>query len=114
MKTIIAGSRWIGDYETICHAINASGFIISEVVSGGSRGVDRLGEQWAYHQLLPVKRFPAEWHTLGKAAGPIRNGEMAEYADALIAIWDGKSKGTAHMIDVATALGLKVFIQRHP
>lgn len=52
--------------------------------------------------------FKADWDKHGKAAGFKRNTEMAKYADALIAFWDGKSKGTKHMIDTAKSHNLKV------
>jgi len=72
----------------------------TEVVSGGAQGVDRLGEEWAKLNSIPVKVYPADWERHGKAAGPIRNAEMSIYAGGLIAFWDGVSKGTAHMIDM--------------
>lgn len=112
MKVIIAGSRSIIDPAIVVAAVEASGFKIAEVVSGCCRGVDKLGEKWAEDRGLPVKRFLANWGKHGKSAGPIRNREMAEYADALIAIWDGKSRGTANMIEEAEKRGLKVFVYR--
>lgn len=114
MKTIIAGSRGIENYNTIAEAVNKSGFNITEVVSGTARGVDKLGEEWANKNGIPVKRFPAKWDMHGKRAGYLRNEEMAKYADALIAVWDGKSKGTKHMIDTAKNMGLKVFMYELP
>lgn len=108
VKTIIAGSRGIAEYRHVAFACQESGFDITEVVSGGARGVDRLGEQWARAVHLPCTVFPADWDRHGKAAGFIRNEEMARYADALIAIWDGKSRGTADMIARAKAHGLPV------
>lgn len=113
MKTIIAGSRDINDYELVVAAIEQSGFTITEVVSGKARGVDTLGEAWAKIHNIPVKPFPAEWRPKGKldkAAGIKRNINMGNYADALIAVWDGKSRGTEHMIRIATVKGLKVFV----
>lgn len=111
MKTIIAGSRSIPDpYHRIAQAIKDSGFEITEVVSGTCRGVDLNGELYAKCNNLPVKRFPADWEKHGKSAGPIRNCEMAKYAEALIAIWDGKSSGTKDMIDKAKFRGLKVHV----
>jgi hypothetical protein len=112
MKTIIAGSRNIKSYSTVLKAIKASGFEITEVVSGGARGIDRLGEIWGVKNDLNVERFLAQWDKYGKSAGYRRNVEMANYAEALIAIWDGESKGTKHMIDIATEKGLKVFVHR--
>lgn len=110
LKVIIAGSRTIEDYSLVCRAIEKSGFQVKEVVSGTARGVDRLGEKWAAFNKIPVKSFPADWDKHGKAAGPIRNRQMAEYADALVCLWDGKSKGSKHMIDIANELGLAVYI----
>lgn len=110
MKTIIAGSRAITSYYLVDEAIRFSGFDITEVVSGGARGVDHLGEVWASRHNKPIKIFPANWNVLGKKAGFRRNIQMADYADALVAVWDGMSRGTAHMIGVARARGLKVFV----
>jgi hypothetical protein len=112
MKTIIAGSRGIEDIAVVAAAVEASGFRdrITEVVSGAARGVDRLGEQWAASVGIPVKSCPADWKRQGRGAGLVRNREMADYADALIAIWDGKSRGTRNMIELAEARGLKVFV----
>ncbi len=97
MKVIIAGSRSITDYALVEQAILESPFYVEEVVSGCARGVDQFGEQWALKTGMPITRFPANW-SLGRKAGMIRNREMADYADALIAVWDGKSHGTRHMI----------------
>lgn len=112
MKTIIAGSRIFHDTPMIARAVKASGFKITEVVSGGAMGVDFAGETWAGILGIPVKRFQAEWRKYGHSAGPIRNREMANYADALIAIWDGKSRGTSNMIAVARELGLDIYIEK--
>ena len=102
MKVIIAGSREITNYEFVSHIIKQSGYTITEVVSGTANGVDRLGEQWARDNNIPYKRFPANWDHYGKAAGPIRNREMAEYADAAIVVWNGSSSGTKNMIQEMT------------
>lgn len=110
MRVIIAGSRTITSYKTVCEAIEASGFDITCVVSGTARGVDKLGEEWALRHAKSVKKFPAWWERYGKRAGYLRNEEMARNADALIAVWDGKSAGTKHMIDIANNAGLKVYV----
>ncbi len=109
MKTIIAGSRSLHDYDAVCKAIENSLFDITEVVSGTANGVDRMGEIWASENGIPVKRFPADWNRHGKAAGPIRNQQMGDYAEALIAITTG-SPGTRNMIEYAKKKGLKVFV----
>lgn len=111
MKTIIAGSRSITNYDDVLGIVADSGFVITEVVSGRAKGVDRIGEQIANdYNILPIKEFPADWDRYSLAAGKLRNAQMAEYADALIAIWDGYSKGTRDMIDRAKRRGLKVYI----
>lgn len=113
MKVIIAGSRSVTDPLEVEKAIMFSGLDITEVVSGACpHGVDRLGELWAERNWVPVKRFPGQWKVLKKSAGVIRNQAMADYADALIAIWDGDSPGTRDMISRAGAKGLPVMIWR--
>lgn len=109
MKTIIAGSRSVTNYLAVKSAIEESGFEITEVVSGGAHGVDRLGERWANENNVPIRRFLPDWDKHGKPAGFIRNYLMAKYAEALIAVHDGSSRGTAHMIRAAQEKGLKVY-----
>lgn len=110
MKTIIAGSRDIMDKYVVSWAVHDSIFKVTEIVSGGARGVDRLGEDYAEERGIPLKICPANWTKFGRAAGYIRNEEMAKYADALIAVWDGESKGTGHMIDLAHKHNLEVYV----
>jgi ribonuclease HI len=112
MKTIIAGSRTVEALETVSRAIAESGFQITTVISGTAKGVDQLGEQWARANGIPVERFPADWKTHGNYAGHIRNRQMAENADALIAVWDGKSKGTKSMIEIAVGKGMPVHVHK--
>jgi hypothetical protein len=109
MKVIVAGSREITSFKEVSLAIEKSGFEITEIISGTARGVDKLGEGWASLHKVPIKRFPAQWAKYGRGAGFKRNTEMAEYADALVAVWDGQSKGTKQMISEANRLLLKVF-----
>lgn len=111
MKVIIAGSRSITDEQFIFSAIKESGFEITEVVSGGASGVDKFGEKYANRYDIPLKIFPADWEKKKASAGIIRNAEMAGYAEALIAVWDGISRGTRNMIEVANRKGLKVFVK---
>jgi len=112
MKTIIAGGRTITDYSLVLSAIGESEFEITEVVSGMAPGVDTLAIQYSREHNLPLKEFHADWNQYRRAAGPIRNREMAEYGEALIAIWDGESRGTKNMIEEATKRGLKVYVKR--
>lgn len=111
MKVIVAGSRNITSRRTVADVIAASGFSITELVSGCAAGVDTVAENWARDQRIAVKRMPADWDTYGRRmAGRQRNLEMAMYADALIAVWDGHSSGTRHMIQTARRRGLKVYV----
>lgn len=110
MKTIIAGSRHENDNVVVYNAIKLSKFKITEVVSGCCKGVDQAGERYAKINNIPIKRFPADWKKYGNLAGPLRNTQMGNYAQALIAIWDGKSTGTASMIRVAQWARLRVYI----
>jgi hypothetical protein len=111
MKTIIAGSRGISDILIIHEAVKESKFKITEVVSGTAYGVDRTGEYWADVNKVPIKRFPALWEDYGKSAGYRRNLLMADYAEAAVIVWDGRSKGTAHMIKIAKEKGLQTFVK---
>lgn len=110
MRTIIAGSRGFTNIKDVRDAVIKSGFLITMVLSGTAKGVDRLGEQWAAENFILVEKHPAHWNLYGNAAGPIRNTEMAEAAEALVAVWDGRSRGTQHMIAVARKKGLKVYV----
>lgn len=114
MRCIIAGSRegfTVGDVE---RAVEQSGWAdeITTVLSGGARGVDRDGEEWARLNSKILVIHPADWNRHGKRAGPIRNAQMAQEADALIALWDGVSPGTQSMIAIARQRGLRVFVYR--
>lgn len=101
MKLIIAGTRNL----YLDSPLDLESFIFyftnykmpDEIVSGGARGIDSQGEQLASNRNIKLKIFDANWEENGKAAGPIRNKQMAEYADALLLIWDGESKGSANM-----------------
>ena len=83
---------------------------ITSVVCGMARGADSIGKEWAESRGVAVNKFPADWDNLGKKAGPLRNIDMANNADALIAVWDGKSSGTKHMINTARGKGLLVTV----
>ena len=117
MKVIIAGSRGVLDFDEIKIAMllflmenGIETSDVSEIVSGACYGADKLGELWAQRKDIPVKLFPAKWKEYGMKAGPIRNAVMANYADALVAVWDGKSRGTKNMISEAKKKGLVIYI----
>lgn len=113
VKLIVAGGRdyiWsAADIERLdaLHAVND----VSEVVSGGARGADAFGELWAKRRGVPVRVFPADWATYGRAAGMFRNRQMAAYADAVVLFPGGK--GTASMASEAKRLGLRIFDWRN-
>lgn len=118
MKVIIAGGRYFNDAGLMklkCDKILAPYLTDPdlEIVSGKARGADSLGEAYAKDNNIKIAEFPADWDKHGKAAGYIRNEEMAKYADALIAFWDGKSRGTKHMIDLAKKHRLKVRVIKY-
>jgi len=110
MKVIIAGSRQGCIWSELDKGIVESGFHITEVVSGCAKGIDLQGEMWAKVNNVSIARFPADWDAHGKSAGYKRNAEMAKYADALIAFWEGESKGTKHMIDLAEKHGILIHV----
>ena len=114
-RVIIAGTRSFNDYKLLCASCNN---LLSEkqrthtvvVISGTARGADQMGERYARERGFQLRRFPADWEQHGKSAGHIRNAKMADNADALIAFWDGQSRGTKNMIDNARRKGLAIRI----
>jgi len=110
MKVVICGSRDLENYQLVEEAVSRSGFSISTVLSGGSRGVDRLGITFAcnHHHLVQV--YMPEWERLGKRAGIVRNRKMVEAAEAVIAVWNGKSLGTRSLIELAFRHTLPCFV----
>ena len=113
-RVIIAGGRDFEDFRFLSKKCmeklqNKTDVI---VVSGGAKGADQLGEKFANFMGYDIKVFPANWE-VGPIAGILRNREMAEYADALIAFWDGKSKGTKNMIEEAEKRNLKVVVYNY-
>ena len=110
MKVVIAGSRDITDYDILLKAIKECPFQITEVISGRARGVDTLGEKYAEECGLKLHLFPADWKKYRNAAGPIRNAQMAEVADAVLCVWDGKSPGTKDMMNQAKKRGLPLYV----
>ena len=112
-RVIIAGTRDFSDYQLLrdkCDAILSSKRQDSNIVivSGTARGADRLGERYARERGYEIRQFPADWLNDEKKAGPIRNAKMADNADALIAFWDGQSRGTKNMIETAKRKGLVI------
>lgn len=112
MKVIVAGGRDFDDYDLLENKMNVilTNHTDVEIVSGTARGADNLGEKYAKSKGFRIRRMPANWDKYGKAAGYRRNAEMAKYADACVCFWDGKSRGTKHMIDLAKKEGIKLRI----
>lgn len=106
IKIIVAGSRTFNDFALLVEKVG--GYIDHahfheplQIVSGGARGADTLGERYAREYGFDLKVFPAEWNKYGRSAGYIRNEEMAKYATHCFIFWDGESKGSKHMYDLA-------------
>lgn len=107
IKLVIAGGRDFDNMQLLKESLKfyqdfGAGI---EVVCGMARGADMLGYNWAKQTGAEIHEFPADWDGLGKSAGYRRNEDMAKFGDAVLAFWDGKSKGTAHMIDLAKKHG---------
>jgi hypothetical protein len=130
MKTIIAGSRH-ATYADFISGMNSCPFLddITEVVSGKADGIDSFGEEFAIANDIHIEPFIAEWNNFdlpivvrklnkfGKeynaAAGTVRNRQMAEYADALILIYDGKSSGSKDMLKITKKHKLKIYVYNY-
>lgn len=111
MRLIVAGGREFTDWTRLCGVLEK--FRFDRLVCGMARGADQMAFNWASSWHIPIDKYPADWLTHGKAAGFLRNEQMAKNADALIAFWDGESRGTKHMIDLALKLGLEVHVYRY-
>ena len=111
MRVIIAGSRSVTQdqvNEAFARCPWASS--VTCVVSGGARGADKYGEVLAANLGIQVEIYQPEWSRYGKQAGPVRNREMARNAEGLIAIWDGLSRGTENMINLAKKAGIRIYV----
>ena len=116
MRLIVAGCRDIqfprADelVQDAFSSLNCKNQVV-EVIHGAAKGIDSAAGRY-FSGWMKVTTMPADWAKHGKAAGPIRNRQMAEQADALLAIWDGKSRGTRDMIEAARGLGLRVYVHQ--
>lgn len=109
-KVIIAGSREFDCYEIVRDIMDElileTNSVPTEIISGTAKGADTMGETYAKELGIPIKRFPANWNKHGKKAGHLRNIEMAEYGEQLVAFWDGQSPGTKQMIEYSESIGM--------
>jgi len=114
MKLAIVGSRTFNDYELLKDEVDKllKRYNITEIVTGGSKGADKLAEQYARENGLKLTVYYAQWRKYGKKAGFIRNDKIWQYADFGIAFWDGESRGTQHSFKLAEKYNKKLKIIR--
>ena len=110
MKLAVVGSRTFNDYELMKRELNKLSF--TSMVSGGAVGADSYAERYAKEFGIPIEIIRPDWKKYGRSAGMVRNKLIVDNADLLISFWDGKSKGTKHSIDYATARGKEVEVIR--
>jgi hypothetical protein len=101
MRVAIIGGRNFDDYERLSQVITNLHVPVKSIVSGGAKGADRFAERYAEEKNIPITVFLPDWEKHGKAAGMVRNVQIVENADFLVAFWDGESLGTKHSIDLA-------------
>ena len=110
VRVIVAGSRGFQNYPLMCKELDKIKGRIECIVSGDAAGADTYGCMYARDNNIPIRHCPADWQKYGAAAGYVRNKQMGDYADELIAFWDGVSPGTKDMIDYMNKLGKKVTV----
>lgn len=117
LKVIVAGSRGFDNFELMERLLDMYFQNYSpdeiEIVSGGAKGADRLGERYARSRGMALKVMPADWNRYGKSAGYRRNESMVQYATHCVVFWDGESRGTQHTIDLANQYNLVLRIVRY-
>lgn len=113
IRFAVVGGRDFSDFEKMCRELDRYRSVVSTVVSGGARGADTLAERWAKSRGVPTEVYPADWERHGKSAGFIRNKLIVDNADAVLAFWDGQSRGTKMTIDLAVKLKKPVRVVRY-
>ena len=108
MKVAVIGSRGFNDYELVVKTL--SKMTITLLVSGGAKGADSLGEQYAIENNIETKIFLPDWEKHKRAAGMIRNTDIINESEVVVAFWDGESKGTLDSINKAKKLNKKLII----
>jgi len=111
MKIAIVGSRGFDDYDMMNEVLFSSVSPNEDIIiSGGAKGADSLAEQFAKENDIECKVIEADWDTFGKSAGMLRNSQIVEESDHIIAFWDGKSKGTLDTINKAKKKGIEPLV----
>jgi hypothetical protein len=99
MKKIgVSGSRSFNNEKLLFDTLDEIEGIV-EIVTGGAKGADQLAEKYADEKGLKKKIFLPAWERHGRFAGAIRNNDIIDYADMMVILWDGKSKGTKDVIE---------------
>lgn len=114
MDLAIVGSRGFSSYAYLEKTLGLYFTDIGKIISGGARGADSLGAQYAREHGIPLQEFIPDWDGLGKSAGYIRNEKIVEASTVLAAYWDGVSNGTKHSINIAKARQKPVIIFLYP
>jgi len=115
-RIIVAGGRDFKNYDLLKKNLDEIFIYFREqkkdfeIVSGLAKGADTLGKKYGEDNGIHVEEFPANWDEYGRSAGYKRNEQMAIYADICICFWDGKSRGTKHMMDLSKRHGLSLFV----
>lgn len=108
MKVAVIGSRTFNDYEKLKQTLSL--MTITLLISGGADGADKLGERYANEHGIPTKIFLPDWDTHGRIAGFLRNTDIINEAETVVAFWNQTSNGTRDSIDKAKKQNKKVII----
>ncbi len=110
MKIVVAGGRDFENKQVAFACLDEQVKAGDTIISGHARGADTMGELYAEEHGNRLEKYPADWNKYGRSAGYIRNSKMASVADKVVAFWDGKSRGTQHMINIAKNKGLELTV----
>ena len=110
MKVAVIGSRTFSNQNQMFSVLDK--LKITHLVSGGARGADSLAEQWAHQKKIPVTVYKPDWERFGKSAGFLRNYDIIQDAELVVAFWDGTSKGTEHSIKYAKRINKPIIIEK--
>jgi len=110
IKIGVIGSRSFNNYELTKRTLDEYLDKVWVIVSGGASGADSLGEKWANENNIKTCIYKPDWDIYGKKAGFIRNKDIVDDSDIVIAFWDGLSRGTEHSINLARKMNKEVRI----